>query len=534
MRPRRPSVPARTPRPPRATASLRGASLLTGALAFLAYLSLTPAASGDKDGSEFTLVLATLGAAHPTGYALYTLLGHAFVVSAHALGASWPFAANAFSGAGGAVAIALLHALSARLLRGAGVGARSAAAVALLPTLAFGMNPIWTMETTLAEVNSWHVAWVVGLAGFVLWSVDALARPETAVPPRRIAAAGGLLVGVGLAHHLSSVFVSLPLGVALLIALARRRALRPSVIAMGLGGCALALSSIAYVFWRAAHPALMQWPVLSPETAWEHVLGAQYRGYLGHFDPSEVQRRFLSAYVYPWLGPSLWVLLTLPLLRPRSAPRLWSIAVATSALLQTAYSFTYGVPDPSPYFLPLLALGLALAPAWLAERFPVVRRQALWFTVPAAMALTVLSLGWARLGAERASTYERFDGLVQRMWVSVPFEEGFVIWGDDMVHRLREYQLLRGEKPRVIVLNPAQLTYPGPHAAFLARHGFDPLAELPPLPPPVDESSTRALFDAIATRINTASPLPVVVFDPAGPSVRLLRKPDSSEAAVPR
>ena len=113
---------------------------------------------------------------------------------------------------------------------------------------------------------------------------------------------------------------------------------------------------------------------------------------------------------------------------------------------------------------------------------------------------------------------------MHRMWTSVPFEEGFVIFGDDMVHRLWEYQLLRDEKPRVIALNPALLIYPRVHAAFLARHGFDPLAGLPPLPPAVDEASTHALFEAITRRINYASPLPVVVFDRTGPSSRLLKK----------
>ncbi|MEO5988237.1 MAG: DUF2723 domain-containing protein [Candidatus Eisenbacteria bacterium] len=511
---------------------------MVGALALLAYLSMTPAASGDKDGSEFTLVLATLGAAHPTGYALYTLVGHGVVLMVHGLGTSWPFAANAFSAIGGAVAMGLLHALSARLLRGVGVGGRSAAALALLPAIAFGMNPIWTMECTLAEVNSWHVAWVIGLALFVRWAPDAMSRVERPVSPRRIAALGGLLVGVGLTHHLTSVFFSLPLGVALLLALGRRDALRPDVLMLGFGTFALALSSIAYVFWRASHPALMQWPLLNPETAWDHVLGAQYRGYLGHFAPSDVQRRFLSAYVYPWLGPSLLFLLTLPIVRTRCASRAWRIAVSTSAVVQTAYVFRYGVPDPSPYFLPLLALGLALMPAWLAEVVPAVRRSARWIAGPVAVWLIIVSVGWTRIGQQRASTYERFDDLVHRMWLSVPFEDGFVIWGDDMVHRLREYQLLRGEKPRVVALNPAQVTYPGPRAVFIKRFGFDPLAELPSLPPPVDAPSTRALFEAIATRINTASPLPVVVFDPAGPSVRLLQKPGgpgpAPAAGIPR
>jgi len=163
-------------------------------------------------------------------------------------------------------------------------------------------------------------------------------------------------------------------------------------------------------------------------------------------------------------------------------------------------------------------------PAWLADAVPAARRRGAWIAGIAALALAVESLVWGRIGRERAGTFERFDVLVHRMWISVPFDDGFVIWADDMVHRLWEYQLLRGEKPRVIALNPALLSYPRFHAAFLARHGFDPLAELPPLPPAVDDASTRALFDAITRRINTVSPLPVAMFDRERLSVRLLEK----------
>jgi hypothetical protein len=518
----------------RIAARARGASLATGLLAWLTYLALAPAVSGDKDGSEFTLVLATLGAAHPTGYPLYTIAGHAFVRLAHALGASWPFAANAFSALGGAVAIGLLHALSSRLLRSAGVGAGSAAALALLPVVAFGMNPVWTLETTLAEVYSWHVAWVMGMALFACWAMQALARSDPPAGASRIAALAGLLVGVGLSHHLTSVFISFPFGLALLWVLARRRVLGIRVLAIALGGFAIGVSSVAYVFWRAWHPALVQWPLLEPGTIWHHLLGAQYRGYLGRFAPNEIHRHFLSAHVYPWLAPALLGLLSAPFLRWAAVPRDWRIAAAAAGTLQTAYVFSYGVPDPSPYFLPVVALGLAVLPSWLAQAVPFVRRRGAWIAGGTALALAFATTVWVRRAATRAETYERFDAFMYRMWTSVPFDEGFVIFGDDMIHRLWEYQLLRDEKPRVIALNPALLSYPRVHAGFLARHGFDPLAGLPSLPPAVDKASTQVLFDAITRRINYASPLPVVVFDRTRPSSRLLKKGATPQPAGQR
>src|SRR5262245_31331470 len=117
-------------------------SVLPGLAALVLYLALTPDVSGDKDGSEFTLVLAFGGAAHPTGYPLYTLLGHGFASVAHGLGASWPWAANAWSAVGGAVAVALLHALCAALAPESLTRRRATRfCAALAPTALFALNP---------------------------------------------------------------------------------------------------------------------------------------------------------------------------------------------------------------------------------------------------------------------------------------------------------------------------------------------------------------------------------------------------------
>ena len=64
-------------------------SALVGGLFGALYLVLAPPVTGPKDAAEFTVVLATGGAAHPTGYPLYVMVGHLFVVALHAAGASW-------------------------------------------------------------------------------------------------------------------------------------------------------------------------------------------------------------------------------------------------------------------------------------------------------------------------------------------------------------------------------------------------------------------------------------------------------------
>ncbi|HVP15249.1 MAG TPA: DUF2723 domain-containing protein, partial [Terriglobales bacterium] len=131
-------------------------SAAVGAVFAAIYLALAPAVTGPKDSSEFTLALALGTAAHPTGYPLFILLGHPFVLVLHALGATWAYAANAWSAAGAGVAMGLLHALGARLVPPGVRLARSRRfALALIPVALFGTNPVWTLDAVMVEVYSW-------------------------------------------------------------------------------------------------------------------------------------------------------------------------------------------------------------------------------------------------------------------------------------------------------------------------------------------------------------------------------------------
>src|SRR5262245_59886716 len=200
-------------------------------LAFFAlYAALLPRGYGDGDASELTLVLAVGGVAHPPGYPLYVLVGHAWVQLVHALGASWAAAANSFSALGAGVAIALLHALAARLApEASGFSRRARALVALAPTALLGFHPVWLREAVVAEANTWHAAIVLGLCLAALGALREIARPVAEAQRdalRRHAFGFGLLCGAGLAHHPTSLAFAAPLGLALLVAAARAGRLR--------------------------------------------------------------------------------------------------------------------------------------------------------------------------------------------------------------------------------------------------------------------------------------------------------------------
>jgi hypothetical protein len=164
--------------------------------------------------------------------------------------------------------------------------------LALLPVALFAFNPIWTYETTLAEVYSWHVAWVLGASLYFVRLVRALADEED-WPARRLygrAALWGLLCGVGGAHHATSIFVAAPLSIAILVALIARRRRGAAPATTALAATALAatvlvatcvpLLSYGIILWRSTHPAPIQWWGLTPglQGLLRHASGMLYGG----------------------------------------------------------------------------------------------------------------------------------------------------------------------------------------------------------------------------------------------------------------
>ena len=548
--------PARSD-PPAALAVPRLWSLAVALVALAVYLIQCPPVSGDKDSPEFTLVLALNGVAHPTGYPLYTLFGHLFARSIHALGATWAYAANAWAALGGGVAIYFLHRLAAALLPAAlRLDRRTRFLLALLPVAIFAFNPIWTYETTLAEVYSWHVAWVLGASLYFVRLVRALADEED-WPARRLfgrAALWGLLCGVGGAHHATSIFVAAPLSIAIFVVLITRRRLGAPLVTAALTATALAatvlaatcvpLLSYGIILWRSTHPAPFQWWGLTPGLSgllW-HMSAAIYGHSLGSFAPAPEHARLLRWYVYPFLFPGLLVALA-GAVRVRGAGERtlhWGLAVA--ALLGTAYTFDYGVVDPSSYFLYPMALGAAALTPILgafAAGAAAARRAAL--VVGALLGITslVLWFPWLRTGQQRAGLFVSFDRFVHSMWSSIPADSGFVFWTNDMYYKLQEYQMLAGEKPGLGVWHALILYRPEGRRRFFERFGFDPAEGLelrrPAIEPKPDVSDPliQEDVDAMEAHVNAITRLPVMHFDPKIPTVRLLRKPSADSSAVP-
>src|SRR5439155_13827977 len=122
--------------------------------------------------------------------------------------------------------------------------------------------------------------------------------------------------------------------------------------------------------------------------------------------------------------------------------------LCVAALLSTAYAFGYGAFDPSSYFLTGMAIGIcalgSLGAGLLAGARAGRTARALG-SLALVVAVAIQLVPWMRMGVERKQVFVQFESLIHRMWTSIRFTSGFVVWGDDMYVRLREYQLLNGE-----------------------------------------------------------------------------------------
>jgi hypothetical protein len=528
-------------------------SLAVALVALAVYLVQCPSASGDKDSPEFVIVLALNGAAHPTGYPLYTVLGHVFARLLHALGATWAYAANAWSAAGGAVAVYMLHRLGLAIVPTAASASAPAALasrrdrflIALLPVALFAFNPIWTYETTLAEVYSWHVAWVLGTALYFARLARELAAAEPPTTRRlyRHAALWGLLCGVGGAHHATSILVAAPLTIAILAVLVARRRLRAGLVPTVIAAAGVPLLAYGFLLWRATHPTPIDWWGLAPglDSLLAHVTGRQFGALLGHFNPSPEQGWFLRLYVFPFLVPGLFLSLAAAVQAHDPGERTLRWGLAASALAGTSYAFGYGAVDPASYFLYPMALGLATAVPFV-ERLAAAarsRRTARYAAGALALALLALWVPWLWTGQRRARTFVEFDGHVRSMWQAIPMDSAIVFWNADLYYKLREYQLLRGEKPGVVVAHARGLYMPGVRARFLARTGIDPLDDPTVAPyttprPYAPDSLVRLSIEAVENSVNRRSHLPVIDFDPEQGTVRLRLKPEVAPGDAPR
>lgn len=349
-----------------------GAGLVAG----FVYLLTMGRHVGQADSFEFQVTAYSLGVAHPTGYPLYVMLGHLLIKLLPFGSVAWRVNLSA------AIPAALVVAGLVRLVHKSKGDVLSAWIAAL--ALAFGLT-FW-QAATAAEVYALNALLVLGI---LLALQRLLAQPED----RRAVYWMALLVGLGLAHHLT-ILLTLP-AIILSVAISRPRlSMRQWATALALA--LLGMTPIIYIPLR--------WPEITGEpmswqSFWTYITARQFAGSLQWSDIFQLERWRILARItvgeMTLFGLALSGLGLGTLFRQRSA---WGVVTLVMAGAYLFYGAAYNVPDVAVFLIPVFLL----VSLWAAMGLTQVRRwlhrsafgDALTLTLAALWPIVLLASNW--------------------------------------------------------------------------------------------------------------------------------------------
>jgi hypothetical protein len=425
-----------TPTLPRARGRVReGMKIVAdGVIALAAYFVTLGRSVGQADTFEFQVTAPVLGVAHPTGYPLYVLIGKLF--SLIPLG-GMAMRVNLTSALAAAISAGLVTLILGRRLGAAGL-------VAALGGLAFAFSPALWSQAVVAEVYALNAAFVAGL----LWVGLGLLHGEN--HPRNLAL-GGLLLGLSLSHHLTTVLLLPALALAVLIA-------RPRIGWRGwaLAGGLLIAGLLVYAYIPLRWPALNDGRAMSAAEFIAWVTGRRYGGALQLrawlSDPERwriVGRLILDQYGPPGAVLGLAGLIAL-------AVRNWR-AAAVTVTAYAAYAFyglNYIVPDIGVFLIPMhliqavwMAYAVATLLWWAGRHLPGGRAAWLDGAALTGLALIPLAALWTvgpgvdQRGKAQAEAWGRYV-------LSLPLDEDSAILADsDKIAPLEYLHRVEGLRP---------------------------------------------------------------------------------------
>lgn len=366
-----------------------------------------------SDGPEIVTGIVTLGVIHPTGYPLFTLVGHAFVnllplavqpcVKVSLMNALFAGAAAIFT-AHVARAMALLVCPAPagereRLPEVARRGRPTADIAGLYAGLMLGTSPLVWDQVRIPEVYPFHLF-------LTAWALFSVMRFEVTRRPRYLIM-GALAMGLGLAHHVTMVYM---LPAAILYTLVREPSLLygpflwpvvrvgrlfkkgffgsakierawvfPVVAVVGF----LPAFFYAYLLWADKHTTGLNWGgVKDWDGLYYHMMGKQYTKFMAVKDigayltrigklPDVFDKQFLTmgtVLVFPGLVAAF---------RRAFRPALLLLFVV---LFYFGHGVYYSVGDYQTYFLPAImacsifvGTGLDVVLRWALARAPEKR-----------------------------------------------------------------------------------------------------------------------------------------------------------------
>lgn len=341
-----PFVPVRHP--------LRWAVAGVFALALPLDLATLNPGLGFIDRGELATVAATLGIAHPTGYPLFTLLGHlaTLLVPARPVLVLNVLAAL-LTAAGAAVLVALYDELLRRAA-GARAGAAPRAVAAALGALLTATGSIWWQQA-----NGWEV---YALQSLLLPVALLLGLRWLRLGGTRAALAFAFALGLAFTNHLTTV-LAVP---AMLVAIAAdpRRAQRLLECPAMAPAFVLALTPYAYLPLRAAQHPLLDWS--EPVTLgrfFNHVSAREFRSWMFASGDDFVRQAAYIARLLPadlaWAGAAVALAGLAWLVRRDTRGALFTLLLFAACVV---YACGYGIRDIDSYLL----MAALVTGAWFA------------------------------------------------------------------------------------------------------------------------------------------------------------------------
>ncbi len=322
------------------------------------------------DSGEFSLVMKTLGIAHPPGYPLFTLAGHFFMSLFGFLKPA--LAANLF---GVLAAVAAIPALFFLL-----EGKRQPLIAAAL-CLVWAFSPSFWGETGGIEVYALNLALIAGIAAAALSD-----------HPRKWFMVSYLL-GLSLTHHLSALAV---IPAVIYLYLTETTSNRWKYSSTHILLFILGISLYLYLPIRASQSPLADWghPV-SLSLLWNHLTAAQYQQ-AAAFSLSNLWES-LKLYFTLVIGNWWWIGLGLAIWGAYDGfirNRRRTIFILIILVVNLTLSAFYRIPDIDPYYLPgLLVCWLLMGQGLfgLSSRTPALKPLWTWGTALAAIVLLILN-----------------------------------------------------------------------------------------------------------------------------------------------
>ncbi len=241
----------------RSTVRERWLGFATSLFVLFVYLrTLHPTIAGGDSG-ELITVSHTLGVMHPPGYPIYTMLGKLFTFIPFG---SVAWRVNLLSAICNAVAAGFIFAATRRLSRDVWAGVVAGGMFAFAPL-------VWSYAT---------VAEVFGLNNAVLSVLVYLTVRYWQERELRVARLGALFVGIGVAHHHTSIFYSIPLA-GWILWIGRRDLFNPREILRLVGIALVPLLSYLYLPLADQRAPLVSWGYASSwDGFWTHFFRKEY------------------------------------------------------------------------------------------------------------------------------------------------------------------------------------------------------------------------------------------------------------------